>query len=176
MSAWRDSTPSGAAASWTSSEERSSFRTLTARPSGSARRSRSSSGAVRCDTPSARISDTRGLPLGLGVPAGPLLGKAGQLAELSLDSLQLGRHDRDVDPDQDHEYDVGPGDALTRLIEGKGRHQSGLAATPGAIRGPPGPDPPSRARRSRESCAVAFFAVISSFTSVTHSSAIAASE
>ncbi len=82
-----------------------------------------------------------------------LLREARELAQLALDPLQLRGHDRDVDQDQDDEDDVGAGDVLARLVEGQGRHQSGLVATPGAIRAALAAGSRSRARRSRESCA-----------------------
>src|SRR6187551_271810 len=114
----------------------SSCRAPTARPSVSESRSRKSIGAVLWDTPRARSSliwrrflcSVRskrvryGLllasPSGGGLVAvGPTLGESRQLAQLALNPLQFGRHDRHVDDDQGEEDDVGAGDVLACLVE-----------------------------------------------------------
>ena len=52
-----------------------------------------------------------------------------------LDPLQFGRHDRDVDDDQDEEDDVGAGDVLAGLVE---RQRRGLGEQARASSSPPG--------------------------------------
>src|SRR5687768_13639615 len=114
-----------AAASRTSPVSRSSERTLTARPSVSASRSRSSSGAVLCETPMARSSLT-----------GTLLREAGELAQLSLHPLEADGHDPEVDQEQGDEDEIGTRHVLAGLVEGQGGHQPALASEGivGAIR------------------------------------------
>src|SRR5436190_3859810 len=165
-----------AATSCTSGASTSSRSTPAARPSVSATRSRSSSGAVLCDTPSASNSAMTH-PIVLSGP--PALCHVGQLAQLAVDPSELRGHDRDVDQDQGDEHDVRRRDVLSGLVEGKCGHQDtdvALDGTPGAILDPVcgAYSSPSRARRSRERLADADFAASSNRTSVTHSNAIPA--
>src|SRR5688572_7890316 len=99
-----------------------SARTLTDRPSVRARRSRSSSGAVLWETPRASSSDIGFVLASGGGRRIALLGEARHFAQLALDPGQLGRHDRQVDQDQQDEDHVGAGDVLSGLIEGQGGH------------------------------------------------------
>ena len=63
-------------------------------------------------------------------PLARLSAKPGQLAQLALDPLQLRRHDRDVDDEQDDEDDVGAGDVLAGLVE---RQRRGIGEQPASI-------------------------------------------
>src|SRR3954471_14689028 len=111
----------------------------TARPSVSASRSRRSSGAVLWETPRASSSlirrrlfcsrEGQGIRYGLAltpasggglVTVGAVLDKPRELPEVPLHPLQFRGHDRDVDHDQGEEDDVGAGDVLACLVEGKG--------------------------------------------------------
>src|SRR5436305_6933756 len=111
-----------AAASWIPLAAVSSARAETARPSVSESRSRSSSGAVLWETPSASNSDigaASSAPVrgqrrltpasGGGLRLLLLLGDRGHVSQFLLDPLQFRRHDRQVDDEQDHEADVGAG-------------------------------------------------------------------
>ena len=88
--------------------------TRAARPSGSASRSRSASGAVLCETPSASSS--------LSQLVAPRPARASSV-DLALDARELRADDRDVDQDQGHEDAVGAGDVLAGLVERQRGHQ-----------------------------------------------------
>ena len=133
---WRSRPPRGPRA-----VSASSLITPAARPSGSASRSRSSSGAVLWETPSARSSVTAAPPRGRARARlrGSALREVGELAQLAVDAGELGGHDRDVDQEQRDEDHVGGGDVLAGLVERQGGHQlpPSRSARGGAIRDPP---------------------------------------
>ncbi len=116
-----------ATASWTSAAPRRSRRNSAARASGSARRSRTSTGAVLCETPIASSSLTPTvLPARRSALVGRRLGRARarpRARGAARPSSPLGcarsrrGHDRDVDEHQRHEHDVGAGHVLAGRVQ-----------------------------------------------------------
>ena len=157
---WRSPPPRGSRAL-----ERARRRTPTARPSVSAIRSRSSSGAVLWETPSARSSLTPA-PLPVSRPSAAGVRQLRELGELAVDARQARGHDRDVDQEQGEEDEVGAGDVLAGLVERQRGHQLGLRRLARDSRRDPGAarsaaSSPSSARRSRPSRARDDFAASS---------------
>ena len=93
-----------------------------------ASRSRSSTGAVLCEMPSASSSLMRawtpgGEIDGYRLRLGALSGGFEQLAYLSLHAAQADRHDRDIDQHDHEHHDVGGGHVLAGLVQRQRGHQ-----------------------------------------------------